>query len=147
MNSADGHSRWKRYAAKKTWEGAVAAAVLTELGRWPAAPLARARVEITRCSTTEPDYDGLVAGGKFLLDGLVRAGVLEDDNPRVVGQPVYRWERAKRGAGCVRVVVTDEEGAQASQDAPGRDEEARRLPRLGTGPGRPTRGEAAGQRD
>ena len=42
---------WRiRHAERRKWHSAVAGAVLIELGRWPEAPLERARVTITRCS-------------------------------------------------------------------------------------------------
>lgn len=104
-NAADRRGHWTYHKVAKTWQAKTIAAVLTALGRWPETPLDRAHVTIIRCSTTEPDYDGLVAAGKHLLDGLVRAGVLSDDAPKVIGKPEYRWERAPRGAGCVRIRV------------------------------------------
>jgi hypothetical protein len=85
------------------------AAVLGELRRWPEKPLDRAMVTITRCSMAEPDYDNLVQGGKFLLDGLIRAGVIKDDAPSVIGRPDYQWEKAPRGKGCVRIRVESAE--------------------------------------
>lgn len=107
INTADGPNRWARFRLKKAWESKVAQAVVHELGGWPKEPLVRARVAITRCSTREPDFDGLTQGGKFLLDGLVKAGVLVDDSPRVIGRPDYHWERAPRGMGSVRILVEE----------------------------------------
>ncbi len=104
-NAADRRSHWAYHKVSKEWQNNTVAAVLESLGRWPEAPLDRALVTITRCSTTEPDFDGLVAAGKHLLDGLVKAGVLVDDAPKVIGRPTYLWERAPRGAGCVRISV------------------------------------------
>lgn len=107
MNTAGPHggSHWGRTTTKRQWESKVVAAVLEALGRWPAQPLERARVTITRASTREPDYDNLTQGGKFLLDGLVKAGVLVDDSPRVIGRPEYRWEQAAPAQGYVRIQV------------------------------------------
>lgn len=107
MNTADGPSRWARYRLKKAWETRVKHALVQTIGGWPREPMTRARVTITRASTREPDFDGLVQGGKFLLDGLVKAKVLADDGPSVIGQPAYRWERAPRGMGSVRVRVEE----------------------------------------
>lgn len=103
-NSSDKLNRWVWRKLKKDWEALVITAVLEACGRWPAT-LDQARVTITRCSTREPDYDGLVQGAKFLLDGLVRAGVIRDDKPSVIGQPVFAWEPAAPGKGCVRIRV------------------------------------------
>lgn len=117
-NAADRRSHWSYHKLSKTWQNKTAAAVLEALGRWPEAPLERARVTITRCSTTEPDFDGLVAAGKHILDGLVRAGVLVDDAPKVIGRPQYFWERAPRGQGCVRVHVEPASGVEIGPRLP-----------------------------
>ena len=103
MNTADGPNRWTRRRARKKWETWVWGLV-SSARKTPAAPLERAHVTITRHSSREPDYDALVQGGKFLLDGLVKAGVLLDDRPAVIGQPEYHWVQAPPKSG--RMVVT-----------------------------------------
>jgi Holliday junction resolvase RusA-like endonuclease len=105
LNSADGPNRWTRRRMRIAWEAKVTGAVLVALGKWPAEPLVKARITITRFSSTEPDFDGLVAGGKFLLDGLVKAGVIHDDRPGIIGQPVYRWEKYPPKMGKVQILV------------------------------------------
>ena len=96
---------WRvRHAERKAWKGRVSNAVLCKLGRWPSTPLDRARVTLTRCSSVEPDADNLASSFKFILDGLVMAGVIADDKPSVIDVD-FRWERAPRGAGCVRIRV------------------------------------------
>lgn len=116
MNTAGSHggSHWSRTIIKRKWEGKVVSAVLEALRRWPAEPLERARVTIVRCSTREPDYDNLAQGGKFILDGLVKAGVIADDSPQVIGRPDYRWEKAPPAKGCVRVRVEEIDGLEAA---------------------------------
>lgn len=64
-------------------------------------------MEIVRYSSREPDADNGRGSFKPLLDGLVRAGVLEDDRPSVIGEPVYRWEKVKAGEGSVSVTVRE----------------------------------------
>lgn len=118
MNTADRTHHWSAYRLKRAWEGKVCAAVLHELGRWPERPLDRARVTITRCSTREPDFENLAQGGKFLLDGLVKAGVIADDSPKVIGRPTYLWERAPRGGGCVRINVRPVGGVEIGPRVP-----------------------------
>lgn len=61
--------------------------------------LTNAHITITRCSSREPDFDGLVSSGKHLLDGLVQAKVIPDDKVSIIGQPVYIWEHRKIGLG------------------------------------------------
>lgn len=111
---------WRtRHAERRMWHALVAATVLAELGRWPEAPLERARVTITRCSAgPEPDFDNLASGAKFLLDGLVKAGVLKDDRPNCIGQPILLWERAPRGRGSVRISVETMPASQGVEIGP-----------------------------
>lgn len=104
-NAADRRSPWAYHTLAKRWQARVVGAVLETLGRWPAQPLERAHVTIVRCSNREPDFDGLVAGGKHLLDGLVKAGVIADDRMSVIGAPEYLWEKIGPGKGHVRIRV------------------------------------------
>lgn len=67
--------------------------------------LERAHLKLTRHSASEPDYDGLVAGMKAVVDGLVAAGVLTDDNLSVTGPWECHWEKAKPKQGKIRVEV------------------------------------------
>lgn len=66
---------------------------------------AKAQLTLTRYSAREPDFDGLVGSFKCVIDGLVRLGVLEDDTPKVIGQPIYYWEKTKRGEGKIKVRI------------------------------------------
>lgn len=68
-------------------------------------PCQRAHVTLTRGSSREPDFEALVVSFKPVVDALVRAGVIQDDNPKVIGQPTYKWEPAGRGKGFIRVKV------------------------------------------
>lgn len=67
--------------------------------------LTKAKVTITRFSARAPDYDGLVSAGKAILDGLVEAKVIVDDNVSVIGAPIYLWAKAKPKQGRIRVRV------------------------------------------
>lgn len=89
-----------RHAA--TWKLAVARATH---GRLPAVPLVSAALELTRVSSSEPDFDGLVSGFKAIVDGLVECGVLATDKPSCIGQPKFNWEKCKPKKGHVRVKV------------------------------------------
>lgn len=57
-----------------------------------------------------PDVDGLPVACKAILDGLVDAGVIEDDNADVVVKITARQERTD-GDGCVIVTITETEAA------------------------------------
>lgn len=68
--------------------------------------LKKAKITIIRQSSREPDFDGLVSGGKHLLDGLVEAQVIIDDKMSVIGQPQYVWEyRPRKQGGRVLIKV------------------------------------------
>lgn len=67
--------------------------------------LHRALLTLTRYSSSEPDFDGLVSGFKHVLDGLVDAGVIVNDKPSVIGSPSYLWRREKPGLGYITVRI------------------------------------------
>lgn len=91
-------SDWK----KKVWLKVV------QHGK-PKKPLTRARVTLTRYSSTCPDYEGLVSTFKTILDGLIDSQVIIDDNMSVIGAPDYKWEKAKPGKGMIGVAVEEVE--------------------------------------
>jgi hypothetical protein len=104
MANASGKSRnWRAmHEERKRWKEAVARVAAS---RRPPTPLRRARLTLTRFSSVCPDYDGLASGFKAVTDGLVLGGVLEDDSMKHIGIPDFRWEKAPRGKGKVRIVV------------------------------------------
>jgi Holliday junction resolvase RusA-like endonuclease len=99
-----GHGHWRaEHASRKKWHELVGQQLL---GRVPRRPLKRTRVIFTRCSSSEPDFDGLVHGFKPVRDALVKFGVLEDDKPRnLVGE--YYWEKAAPKKGRIRVEIEE----------------------------------------
>lgn len=98
-----GRKNWRsQHYERKKWKALIAQYARPYV---PKVPHKKARLVITRYSAVEPDFDGLVSGGKALIDGLVECGVLEDDKRSNIGIPDYRWEKAKRGEGKVRVEV------------------------------------------
>ncbi len=102
MNSSDRMSKWVAIKERDKWRNATIDACR---GKAPCEPLSRARVWFTRFSTIEPDFTNLVQGFKHIEDGLVDAGIIVDDKPSVIGQPVVTWERAHKGKGRVSVRV------------------------------------------
>jgi len=74
----------------------------------PRKPLKKARLVLTRASSSEPDFDGLVSGFKAVIDGLVEVGLLAGDKPSVIGQPEYHWKKVGPNQGYIRVEVYDE---------------------------------------
>lgn len=104
MTNARPHNWRAAHNAAKTWKRRVWASC------WhlrPPEPLKRAKLTLTRHSSSRPDHDGLVSGFKHLIDGLVEARVLEDDRYENIGIPSYLWEKAKHGAGKVTIKVEE----------------------------------------
>lgn len=94
----------KKSAHNKKWKRDVLVAVL-RYGK-PAKPLSKATLKLTRCSSQQPDFDGLTGSFKCLIDGLVEAKVLSDDCPLVIGSPTYTWEKRSPKDGHVIIEVT-----------------------------------------
>lgn len=69
--------------------------------------LTKAHLVLVRRSARQPDGDNLAASFKPLIDGLVKAYVLVDDNPDVIGMPTFKWEKAGLKKGGVRLEVYD----------------------------------------
>lgn len=106
----------KHWAVKKKevdkWHQLVA---MHTLGKRPMKPLKHAKVTMIRHSSKEPDFDNLASSFKAVMDGLIKAGVIENDRQANIGQPSYRWEKAPHGAGhiWVRVEELGEENSAA----------------------------------
>jgi len=71
----------------------------------PKVPLVKATLKLTRFSSKCPDYDGLVSSFKHIIDGLVDAGIIEDDNMNIIGMPEFDWVKCKPKQGKIRVIV------------------------------------------
>jgi hypothetical protein len=99
-----GHGNWRAdHGRKMHWRKWVGTALM---GKLPKKPLAFARVTLTRCSSVEPDFDGLAHGFKPIVDALVHFGVIVDDRGSVLERR-YLWEKAKPKQGGIRVVLEE----------------------------------------
>lgn len=106
----NGHGHWaKKHKQKRQVTDLVKFAI--HMYR-PKKPLEKARVVLTRHSASEPDFDNLVASFKPVIDALVEAGVIIDDKSSVIGQPEYRWKKAKPKQGSIEVWVMDGEAQE-----------------------------------
>jgi hypothetical protein len=90
MNSVYGtHNRYARAAIVKTWREAAAWQVRADL--W--APMRQVKVE---CWPVKPDRRGIQDVGacmpavKAAIDGIVDAGILEDDGPEFVVELTFK---------------------------------------------------------
>lgn len=108
MSNASGRSRGHWVMNRETQKWKELAAHTARAKGLPPRPLKRALLTLTRFSSSEPDGDGVVAGFKPIIDGLVVAGVLEDDKwSNTCGLAHYRWEKVKPKQGFLRVVVEE----------------------------------------
>lgn len=71
----------------------------------PKAPFKKAKLVLTRYSMRAPDYDGLVGSFKYVVDGLVKAGVIIDDKITVIGNSDYKWEKCKKLEQRIEVTI------------------------------------------
>ncbi len=102
--SGNKDSRWQRKAEADKWHNTIF--LLTAEHRpYIGGPWKKAKLTLTRRSSVAPDPDGLVSSFKYIVDALVKVGLLVDDNMEVIGFPDYRWEKAPRGQGSIHVIV------------------------------------------
>lgn len=73
----------------------------------PKRPLSAASLVLTRRSSSEPDFDGLVASFKNCVDALIKCKIIENDKMSNIGAPTYVWEKAKKGFGSIRIEVKE----------------------------------------
>lgn len=96
---------WRgRHGATQAWKKKVISAIG---GRIPPEPLTKAKLTLTRFSSAEPDFDGLVTSFKPCIDSLIVAGIIVDDKRANVGVPEYLWERAAPKQGRIRIKVEE----------------------------------------
>jgi len=66
------------------------------LNGWSGEPKKHCVITVTRHASRLLDWDNMGGGLKFLLDGLVHNGVIEDDNPNCIINLRLRQKKAKR---------------------------------------------------
>lgn len=76
------------------------------LGKRPDTPFTVAKLRLERHSSKCPDFDGLVSSFKFVVDALVALKIIADDNMKVIGVPDFRWVKAPKGKGKIKVWIT-----------------------------------------
>lgn len=106
------HGSWRgRYGEANKWKKLVNTHVHLSIGAGivfrldKIFPMKSPTLTLTRFSSVEPDFDGLVISFKNVIDGLVESGVIEGDKQSIIGQPRYLWERTKPRQGRIRVRV------------------------------------------
>jgi hypothetical protein len=91
-----------RSAERKRWHEMVYWAVLEAGGR-PKSPITRASIFGYRHSSQRPDTINLYFSFKAIVDGLIVAKVIDDDNPKVLVDEGYFWRPAAPNHGFVSV--------------------------------------------
>jgi hypothetical protein len=101
-NSGGRKHWWVKTREAKKWIDLVC---IETIGKRPSTPLVSAHLVLTRCSSAEPDFDGLVSSFKHVIDGLIHAGIIVNDKQSTIGQPRYCWEKAPPRGGHIKVRV------------------------------------------
>lgn len=100
-----GSTHWRHtHKEKNKWLALVYQAIG---GKGPAKPLEKYQLTLTRRSSSECDYDGLVIGFKRVVDALRNYGVIRDDRISNSGPWICTWERCKPHQGHIYVKVED----------------------------------------
>lgn len=101
MNGSHGH--WRTHAAqRKKWR---LDAFMMAIAKKPSLPLKECRLTCIRYSSSPMDYDNLVASFKSIVDGIVDARVIIDDNSTCITERYYKWEKAKQGK--IRIILEE----------------------------------------
>jgi hypothetical protein len=105
LNKALRGHRAKYFSKNKKWDFLIAGICR---GKLPPKPLEKARIRIVRHFWRTLDYDGLVGSMKPIVDALVSAGVIADDNWDVTGQwDVTQVFRKKNLGPLLTVEITE----------------------------------------
>lgn len=103
-NIASGKSHWRyAYQEAQGWKRLVCTECL--LHPKPPVALKRYTLYLTRFSSSEPDFDGLVRGFKSVVDGLKQAGIIADDKITNTGIWNCGWVKAPPKKGKIHVSV------------------------------------------
>lgn len=107
MNAFAGRNNvWEYRATKKKWTWAVKTACLASEGR-PPQPWEKARVEITYFFPDRRRRDPDNYAGKFVLDGLTRAGVIVDDDLKHISVTIRGGY--DKGTARTQILIINEE--------------------------------------
>jgi len=103
ITSNGSQGSWRaKYGNSKKWKQAVLHALASK--KLPSEPLKKAKITLTRISSTQPDFDNLAISFKPVIDGLVEGNILVDDKVNNVNV-TYRWKKGSPGDGSIKVEV------------------------------------------
>ena len=69
----------------------------------------RVNVHLTRYSSRVPDPDGVAGSAKVILDAVVDAGIIEDDNMNVIENFSVNWKKCKQKEQRTEIEITEAE--------------------------------------
>jgi hypothetical protein len=101
------HGHWSRTARAKIMDQNEVIGCFSETYTRPDVPVTKARVtvDVYRRTKQRLDADNFAARCKGYWDGLVKAGLLADDNVSVIGTPEYTFHVDKERAGTQGMVI------------------------------------------
>lgn len=102
VNYMLGYHWSKKLRFRKRWGWLVKAAMLRAKVHQPP-KLSRARLTIERYGSRILDSDNFRAGTKWLQDSLVSEGIIVDDTPAVIGEPILIQHAGKVRKTVVRI--------------------------------------------
>jgi hypothetical protein len=100
-----GHFSRHRHDSK--WKSDLTTIIAGSRKPRPTVPIERYEITAMRFSSSEPDFDGLVASFKVIIDGLRELKILKDDKMSNTGQWKCLWFKAAQKAGFIRVCIQE----------------------------------------
>ena len=67
----------------------------------------KVNVSLTRYSSRVPDPDGVAGSAKIILDAIVDAGIIEDDNMNIVENFSVNWQKCKQNEQRTEITIED----------------------------------------
>lgn len=92
-----------RHREDEKWRSDV---ILITSNQRPKNPLTKFKLRLVRHSSVCPDYDGLTASFKPVVDGLIYAKIIQDDNYHFTGPWDVSWQKASPRKGFIEVEVS-----------------------------------------
>jgi len=104
-NTASDFSWKQKRGHRQRWEKIIFGYTL---GQRPTNPLPFAKITVTRHTPgTAPDYDNLVSSNKWIIDPMIKCGIILDDKPSVIGRVDAHWRRCRSGKKHTTIYVRE----------------------------------------
>jgi Holliday junction resolvase RusA-like endonuclease len=113
LNQWGGMNRYAKARLKAQWEKDI---YYGAFGQRPREPMRLARVRITIFFPVKRRRDKDNYSPKFILDGLVKARIIEDDRDEVIGQPEICFSSATKPRTEIEVIDRIQEARELVED-------------------------------